>query len=845
MGIRKRTLSGICSDRETEREIRNRALAAEAASEGVVLLKNDGILPLHEGAKVLLFGSGIMNIIKGGTGSGDVNVRRVVSLLEGCQAAGLSVINEAEAARCMRDYQEARVDWRNRLLEALSGLQGGSGMEFFQIFESVKMREVETPALVPEEITGADAVIYIVSRIAGEGMDRRVEEGDFLLTAKEREEIRTIAELGGRLVLLINTGGPIDLADVDAMEAVHGIVCLSQPGTEAGKVAADILTGKVNPSGKLTSTWPVRYEDIPGAMEFGYLNGDLTKELYQEGIYVGYRYFDTFEVKPLYGFGYGLSYTTFAFSGFEVKTFGNMIEVNVTITNTGNRAGREVAEVYASCPQVSEGREFRKLIGFAKTDLLQPGECETVSIFAGAKDLAWYSEEKAAFIVAEGEYYIEVGGTLASAQPAGILAVAEEVVFEETARILPPSHHLDLIRPDAARLEERRRQLKKACEGLGCVVFAPVPEMPKRKVQNPAYARALATAERMSNEELAALLMGEITKGQDNMKEGELVSTGIYVPGAAGETSCRFDETYGIPAISMADGPAGLRLMTSYDVDNATGLIYGSGLLSALQGGFLSPDYNRENVTTYHMYATAIPIGTMLAQTWDPELIRRIGVLVAEEMEEFGISWWLAPGMNIHRNPLCGRNFEYYSEDPLLTGFCAAAMTRGVQSRPGVGTTIKHYACNNMEDNRMHVDSVVSERALREIYLRGFELAVRMAQPMCLMTSYNMINGVPAANCGDLITKVLRDEWGFQGVVMTDWTTTTAGSATAWKCAEAGNDLIMPGNEADRKSILEALSDGRLSREAVTACAARLIAILWETLAMEEPKLHYGSGAEA
>ena len=234
------------------------------------------------------------------------------------------------------------------------------------------------------------------------------------------------------------------------------------------------------------------------------------------------------------------------------------------------------------------------------------------------------------------------------------------------------------------------------------------------------------------------------------------------------------------------------------------------------------------------MYATAIPIGTHLAQTFDLDLVRDLGRLVADEMTEFGIAWWLAPGLNIHRNPLCGRNFEYYSEDPLLSGEMAAAITLGVQSIPGVGTTIKHFACNNQEDNRMSSNSIVSERALREIYLRGFEIAIKAAQPMCIMTSYNLINSIHTANSYDLCTIVARNEWGFEGIIMTDWTTTTAGGSKSSACAIAGNDLIMPANQIDIDNIMAALKDGSLPRSIARDCAARLIKVIFQTIGMED-----------
>ena len=284
----------------------------------------------------------------------------------------------------------------------------------------------------------------------------------------------------------------------------------------------------------------------------------------------------------------------------------------------------------------------------------------------------------------------------------------------------------------------------------------------------------------------------------------------------------------------MADGPAGLRVLRSYDVDRMTGKIYGVGLIGSLEGGLFRKDYKNEDVDKYYMYATAIPIGTHLAQTFDLELVRNLGKLVADEMTEFGIAWWLAPGLNIHRNPLCGRNFEYYSEDPLLSGEMAAAITLGVQSVPGVGTTIKHFACNNQEDNRMSSNSIVSERALREIYLRGFEIAIKTAQPMCIMTSYNLINSIHTANSYDLCTIVARNEWGFEGIIMTDWTTTTAGGSKSSACAIAGNDLIMPANQIDIDNIMAALKDGSLPRGIARDCAARLIKVIFQTIGMED-----------
>lgn len=333
------------------------------------------------------------------------------------------------------------------------------------------------------------------------------------------------------------------------------------------------------------------------------------------------------------------------------------------------------------------------------------------------------------------------------------------------------------------------------------------------------------------------MVIGEVAKGQGQA----LGSAGIMVPGAAGETSGCLEESYGVPGVPMADGPAGIRLMKSYEVDRTTGGINNQGIFGAVEGGIFADHTPHANTDIYYQYATAFPVGTLLAQTWDPALLEETGRAVAAEMEEFGVGWWLAPGMNIHRNPLCGRNFEYYSEDPLLSGCMAAAITRGVQSCNGVGTTIKHFACNNQEDNRMGCDSIVSERALREIYLRGFEIAVKAAQPMAIMTSYNLINGVHTANSRDLCTVAAREEWNFQGIIMTDWTTTMPrGGSSSWGCIAAGNDLIMPGGEGDRENIRKALKDGTLAEEDLKACVERMLTVIFQTNAYEN-SVPYGT----
>ncbi|MCD8050897.1 MAG: beta-glucosidase, partial [Clostridiales bacterium] len=330
-----------------------------------------------------------------------------------------------------------------------------------------------------------------------------------------------------------------------------------------------------------------------------------------------------------------------------------------------------------------------------------------------------------------------------------------------------------------------------------------------------------AFVDALSQEQLILLATGDIEKGQGS----NLGSSGISVPGSAAQTSSCAKEQ-GLADIVMADGPAGLRLLQNYQVK--AGKILPAPFEQAFEGGYLNRTAAPQGDETYYQYCTAFPVGTALAQSWDRDLLAEVGQAVAEEMQRYLITSWLAPGMNIQRNPLCGRNFEYFSEDPLLAGTAAAAITSGVQSQRGCGATVKHFACNNQEDNRMGSDSILSERTLREIYLKGFEIAVRTSQPLFIMTSYNRINGVHAANSHDLCTFVARDEWGFRGAIMTDWGTTQVGpECTASGCMRAGNDVVMPGAPSDHENLRQELAEGTLSLEELKLAVCHLVDVIW------------------
>ena len=802
--------SGNLQQEPSEREIRHRALAGKAAAEGIVLLKNDGGLPLKLSDPIALFGSGAGKTVKGGIGSGDVNNREKISIFRGVREAGAAVTSLEWLKDYDRRYDDAREKWKEKILEDALHVDNP-----FDAYAANPFVLPEGRSITEKDLKGACAALYVISRISGEGKDRRLVEGDYYLSRREREDILYLDQQGLPLILILNAGGPVELTDIlREADNIRAVLNISQPGQEGGTAVADILFGKAVPEGKLTATWAERYEDYPCADSFSYLNGNLEKEEYREGIYVGYRYFDSFGVKPLFPFGHGLSYTSFEMKFHEIKAKENALGAEVTVTNTGKSyAGREVIQVYVSLPQMGTEKEYRRLAGFRKTDRLKPGESQNVVVEIRQKQLAVFSEERQAWIVEKGMYGIWIGGSSAEARLCAFVKVPEEVILEETHRICPRKEMFAELCIDGSEKDIRRPPAEKERQ-LSVYEFIPRREKQK-KYEAPAERRYPVEA-------LIPLLYGNITSGAST-----LGSAGIRVPGSAGESTEALEEKYGIRSLIMADGPAGIRLRQSYQVDRASDTVYGTGVLGSLENGFLEPMELHENADTYFQYCTAFPVGTALAQTWDAELLREFGCAVAEEMEEYHVDLWLAPGMNIQRNPLCGRNFEYFSEDPLLTGVLAAAVTQGVQSRPGCGVTIKHFACNNQEDNRMGVDACISEKALREIYLRGFEIAVKESAPAAVMSSYNLLNGVHAANSRDLCTVLAREEWGFQGVIMSDWNTTVpADGSIPWKCAAAGNDIIMPGNIRDDENIRQAYMRGELTEETIRECAGRIIALV-------------------
>lgn len=820
----EKKLPGIESTAVSEREKAHAALIRRIAAEGIVLLKNEGVLPLAEKARIALYGYGARYTIKGGTGSGSVNNRNNVNVDEGLRAAGLQITSSAWLDDYDRRYAEAKQRWIDSIY-AMAAPGDSEGL--YRAYASHPMGAPEGG-----EITGGDAdtAVYVISRVSGEGADRKYAPGDYLLSAQEEKELRQVCAAYSNVIVVLNVGGVMDLSFMDELP-VKALVLMGQAGMEGGNSLADVLTGKVPFSGRLSDSWPVKYADLPSSEHFSHNDGNIIREYYTDDIYVGYRYFDSFDVKPRYPFGYGLSTTEFTETAGKAEVKDGCFRLEVSVRNTGSHAGRQVLQLYAACPSGLRAKEMKKLVAFGKTGDLQPGETETVTLCAPLRLLASYHTGKASWYLDAGAYVMLLGRSAAEVCPAACLTLAQPVMLHRTGNILPLQDALKSIRPEAERISAWEACLTAEAKAAGVPAFPLEAQLdairaqlaPAEIIPDEYDRRAEEILPTLTDEQKAALCVGRLRNGPAEW----IGNAGVTVPGAAGETTPILLEK-GVPGAVMADGPAGLRLLQHIQLDRETGELIQLSRYEQLENRFFGKTFLREGAIDRYQFASAIPVGTLLAQTFDTARVKEAGQLIAREMRELGVEIWLAPGMNIHRNPLCGRNFEYFSEDPVLSGLMAAAITEGVQSLPGCIVTIKHFACNNQEENRRGVSSVVSERALREIYLLGFELAVRLAHPGAIMTSYNKINGVHTANSADLCDRTARGQWGFHGIIMTDWTTTNMeGGSSAAKCVAAGNDLTMPGLPNDMTEILGALreeNDQQLSREQLDACAKRVIA---------------------
>lgn len=772
------------------------ALSKKAAAEGMVLLKNeDNILPLGEGCRAALFGKGSFDYVKGGGGSGDVFCAYVHNIYDGLKMQeGISIYEP------LADFYRQNVKQQYE-----KGSAPGMTVE----------PELEQE-LLDEAAAFADTAIFVLSRFSGEGWDRSSVEyngeynpwdnetsmpktagkifpdGDFYLTKEEKALLTRIKDKFDRIVVVLNIGGVIDTSWIREDEKIQAALLAWQGGMEGGLAIAEILTGKENPSGKLTDSFAARLEDYPSTEGF-HKSPEYVD--YTEDIYVGYRYFETIPGaarKVCYPFGFGLSYTDFELGVQEVFEQQGRIKVMVQVTNTGKMAGKEVVQVYYSAPQGELKKPGRELAAFAKTRQLLPGESQMVVLDFARADMASFDDlgkiSKSAYVLEKGIYEFYVGNSVRDAVKIdfAVTLKQDEVVCQLSSKAAPTSLEKRML--SDGTFEEL--PLSRANDPNECVLEKMVPGTEE----------ALAPEVRKRGRNLlmkpyaeGARPFIEVAQGRMTMDEfiGQL-SEDDLIGLLGGQPNTSVANTYGygnlpeygVPNLMTADGPAGLRI---------------------------NPDCG--------IHTTAWPCATLLASTWNPELIEEVGKAGGEEVRENNIAVWLTPAVNIHRNPLCGRNFEYYSEDPYLTGKMAAAMVRGIQSQH-IGAAVKHFACNNKETNRKHCDSRVSERALREIYLKGFEIIVREADPWVIMSAYNVINGHRASENKELLEDILRGEWGFQGMVTSDWWT----RGEHYKEIKAGNDVKMATGFPER--VKEAMDKGALSRDDLERCARRVLELV-------------------
>ncbi|WP_322172645.1 glycoside hydrolase family 3 protein [Acutalibacter caecimuris] len=764
------------------------AAARAAACEGAVLLRNEaGVLPFAPGAKVAVFGRSQFNYYKSGTGSGGlVNTGHVPTITEALEQGGRVEVDQELKAVYEAWLQDHPFDVG----------QGWAAEPWYQ--EEMPLDET----LVGKYSEKNDAALVIIGRTAGEDKDNSDAEGSYLLAAAERRMLALACGAFRQVAVVLNTGSILDMKWVE--EYRPGAVMLTwQGGQEGGLAVADLLTGQVTPSGKLSDTIARDIGDYPAAGNYG----SESRNVYSEDIYVGYRYFETFAPdKVLYPFGFGLSYTQFAVEPAPVQ-YDGLFRFSAKVANTGGVPGREVVQLYCAAPQGRLGKPARSLCAFAKTPLLAPGEEATVEMTFSVDLLASYDDSgvtghKSAWVVEAGEYAFFAGTDVRSARPVGRVAL-EAQVLEQLEEACAPVTPFERLRPGAAE------------NG----VYAPAYEPAPLGTVDPMARRAAHMAPAYPQTGDKGWKLGDVADGKVDMAafiaqlsdedlccvvRGEGMCSPKVTPGTAGAfggvTQRLVD--MGIPTGCCADGPSGIRM------DCGT-------------------------------WAFSMPSGTCQACTFDTQLVGELYEYAGLELRKNKVDTLLGPGINLHRHPLNGRNFEYFSEDPLLTGRMAAAQLNAMQ-KYGVTGTIKHFACNSQEFHRHDVEAVVSERALRELYLRCFEIAVKAGKARSIMTSYNPVNGFWSASNYDLLTTVLRDQWGFEGQVMTDWWARCndqgqPGERTNLAAmARAQNDLYMVTANAQENpdNLAAALAQGSLSRGDLQRCAGNICRFLMQSPAL-------------
>lgn len=788
-------------------------LSKEAAKEGMVLLKNENnVLPLSAGSKVALFGKGTFDYVKGGGGSGDVTVAYTRNLYEGLslQKDKISIFEE------LCDYYRKDIEEQYK-----NGNVPGMTIEPDVPNELLQKAKAYT-----------DTAIITICRYSGEGWDRKsvidpnnkalwdyerkmteksaeiFKDGDFCLSVKEKEMVDAVKTNFKNVIVILNVGGMVDTSWFAYDPKIQSALLALQGGMEGGLAAAELLVGDGNPSGKTVDTFARTLDDYPSTHNF-HESRDYVD--YTDDIYVGYRYFETIPgaaEKVVYPFGYGLSYTTFNVetvsagilqpshtansqsAPHDAVSHTDTLYVRVRVTNTGKRAGKEVVQVYAAKPQGKLGKPAKELVAFEKTRELLSGESQIMTLTWSINDMASYDDlgkiQKSAYVLEAGSYDIYVGTSVRDVQKADYSYILDEDIITEqlSAKLVPTSLAKRMLSDGSFEELPQGEPVDTDASVVGNIDPSLTEGVAPGQRAIP-YFRFADGMVKNGKYDIMDVVEGQISLDEfiSELSVDDLIHLLGGQPniGAANTFGIGNMPEYGIPSVMTADGPAGVRINPEVGV-----------------------------------CTTAFPCSTLLACTWNPDIVEAVGHAGGKELKENNLGLWLTPAINIHRSPLCGRNFEYYSEDPFVTGKLAGAMVRGIQSN-NVGATLKHFALNNKETNRKNSDSRVSERAAREIYLKAFEMIIKAENPWAVMSSYNIINGYRASENKDLLTGILRNEWGYTGMVTTDW----------WTCGEhyketkAGNDLKM-GNGYPKR-VKEAYEKGAISRNEIEICVKRIL----------------------
>ena len=731
-------------------------VSKNAAKEGIVLLKNNNsLLPFKSGTTVAIFGKAQIDYVRGGGGSGDVVTIPSKNIYESLKEKSEVSVLDFVSEFYVKDVEE---QYKNKMCKGM-------------------LTEPELPdRIVKKAASLTDTAIITINRYSGEGGDRK-SEGDPYIQLSEQEEkmVEKVKKNFKHIVVLLNIGAVIETGWFSDDDRIEAAMIIWQGGSRGAEATAELLVGEDTPSGKLVDTFAKSINDYPSTKGFYesvyYVN-------YSEDIFVGYRYFETIpgmKEKVVYPFGYGLSYTTFDIKEKETKLEDGVIKCTVEVKNTGKYPGKQVVQLYYSAPEKKLTKAAIELAAFAKTKKLEPGKKQTLTLSFKVSDMASYDDigaiSKNAYVLEKGKYTLYIGDSVRSVKKLGYeYKVTKDIVVEQ-------------LESHCAPMDLDKRLLSDG-------TYVPAVNAPKYREDNPEKYDCPYNPPKTQNEYygLIDVHKGKVTLDEfiqqlNNEQLIQLLSGqrrfGVSPTGGMGDVG-RFD----IPKVQTADGPQGVRVFDHCGVKT-----------------------------------TAFPIATLLACTWNTEVVEEIGRTVALEMIENNIQIWLAPALNTHRSPLCGRNFEYYSEDPLISGKMAAAMVRGVQSR-NMAATPKHFALNNKETNRTGSDSRVSERALREIYLKGFEICVKESSPKLIMTSYNLVNGIHSSENAGMIMGILRGEWGYKGAITTDWHTRCE---HMWEI-KAGNDIKMPYGQPE--AVLKEVDYGRISRNEIAACAKRVLQLI-------------------